>query len=921
MSLSHPAIAPPLPFASAPAEEARARYRDTTIADLAAGAAGCSPYLAGLLAREEEWLREVLPLSREEGLARCFEAEEGAELASMLRRTKARAALWAGLGDLSNDWTLEQVTGALTEVADRAVDTAMRSLVDAEIARGKLPDVGAPCGGLFALAMGKMGAHELNYSSDIDLILLFDETLYPAEDYQNVRRIFVRIAQKLVRILSDNTSEGYVFRTDLRLRPNPSVTPVVIGVGAAERYYEAEGRGWERSAMIKARPCAGDIAAGERFMEDLRPFVWRRHLDFAAIEDAHTMRLRIREHKGLAGPFRLPGHNVKLGQGGIREIEFFAQTHQLILGGRQPELRLRGTCPALKALAEGGWVPSDLAADLATAYRAHRVLEHRLQMLDDAQTHTYPESDDSRSRLALFCGAQDAAAFEAHEAARFKAVHAATEDFFAPDKAVQADWTGFADEEAALERVDGWQSLPALRSDRARNIFRRLLPKISARLATARAPDEALVHFDRFIRGLPAGVQVFSLFDSRPELLDLVVEICAVAPRLAGYLGHNAHVLDSFLSADFFRPLPGCDALEAELRAVLDEVGDYERALDSVRVWVRERHFRVGVQLLRGLAPPEEAAREYADLAEAAVRALLPLVVDEFAVRFGRPPGAGLAVVGMGKLGSREMTASSDLDLIIIYDAAGVEASDGPKSLDAAVYYSRLTKAFLSALTVPTAEGGLYEVDMRLRPSGRQGPVATGLASFTKYQQEEAWTWEHLALTRARVVAVAGEPALRARIETAVREGLCAARPRDEVMADMRDMRRRLLEAKGSGSIWDVKTGPGRLLDMDLYLQAGALTEQLVESHAPRDMLSALADRGYLTPADARTLSTAYRAFSTVQHLARVAVEGTLDRDKMGTGAAEVLCRALGVADIEALEAELTIQAEAAAAVIDAGIG
>ncbi|MEO0912966.1 MAG: glutamine-synthetase adenylyltransferase, partial [Pseudomonadota bacterium] len=451
-------------------------------------------------------------------------------------------------------------------------------------------------------------------------------------------------------------------------------------------------------------------------------------------------------------------------------------------------------------------------------------------------------------------------------------------------------------------------------------IFRRLAPKIATRLATAKVPDEALVQFDRFLSGLPAGVQVFSLFEANPDLLDLLVEICAVAPRLAGYLGRHANVLDAVLAPDFFQPLGDAADLAAELTAALQPIDDYERRLDLVRVWVRERHFRIGVQALRGIAAPEAAARDYANLAEASLRALLPVVTEDVARRFGPPPGAGLAVLGMGKLGSREMTAASDLDLIMIYDAAGVEASEGPKSLAAPAYYARLTKTLLSALTVPTAEGGLYEVDMRLRPSGRQGPVATSLASFAAYQRSEAWTWEHLALTRARLVA-ASSADLGARVEAAVADGLGAARPALEIMADVRDMRRRLLEAKGGGDVWEVKAGPGRLLDMDLFLQAGALVEGLRGVRAPQEMVSALEERAFLGGADAERLREAYRIFSTVQHLARVAVDGELRPEKIGAGLGDVLTRGLDMPDLATLEARMGALAAEAAALIDRGVG
>jgi len=927
----------PLPHDRAKGAEFAARFGDfgPEFADLVRGMTGCSPYLAGLLEREETWLRGVLDQPPEAVAEAILGALDPAlhpqgtddDLGRSLRQAKRRMALYSGLCDLGGVWPLEAVTGALTALADRAVSVCLSSLVAGEQARGKLPPVaprdgasdGPRDGGLFALAMGKMGAGELNYSSDIDLIVLFDEALYPGEAYADVRRVLIRVVQRMMRLLSDVTADGYVFRTDLRLRPDPSVTPVVIGMGAAERYYESQGRTWERAAMIKARVCAGDLQAGARFLGDIAPFIWRRHLDFATIEEAHAMRLRIRAHKNLGGPIQLPGHDVKLGRGGIRDIEFFTQTRQLTCGGRDPDLRGRATKPALAALAEKGWIGRDMAADLSGQYTRHRLLEHRIQMIEDAQTHVCPTTPDGLARLAAFSGEADPAAFVAREQARFIAVEAVTEPFFAPPEAeaeAASVWAAFPDPARVDETVRGWQGLPALRSDRARAIFERLAPGLAERLLGAAQPETALAQFDRFLRGLPAGVQVFSLFEANPRILDLLVDICATSPRLAEYMGRNAQVLDAMLSSDFFARLGSADALTADLEAVCAEAGDYEAMLDRARIWSREMRFRAGVQLLRGIASPEEAAADFSALAVATVRALLPGVTQEVARRHGPPPGAGAAVVAMGKLGSGEMTAASDLDLIVIYDAPPDAMSQGRKALAPPAYYARLTQTLILALTVPTAEGTLYEVDMRLRPSGRQGPVATGLASFAAYQKQEAWTWERLALTRARVIA--GPPDLVCRVEAAIGAALSAPAEPARIRADMRDMRARIAGAAGAAARdpFEVKQGAGRMLDIELVLQAGRVLTPQVTARAPRGMIPGLIGAGYLDAGQGADLARALTRLATIQQITRLALGEGFDPARAGPGLTALVCRMTGARDLDDLAALLAADRDAAIAVV-----
>jgi glutamate-ammonia-ligase adenylyltransferase len=922
----------PRPHDPEPAAEAAARFADAPgpVRELLAGAAGCSGHLAGLVAREADWLRAALAAPPEASLAAILAAipAEG-DPGPALRLAKRRTALLVALADLGGVWDLDAVTGALTALADRAVQAALTAALGVEIARGRLPGCApgdaATGAGMFVLAMGKMGARELNYSSDIDLIALFDETRHDPADYADLRRGFIRATQGMVKLLAENTAEGYVFRTDLRLRPDPSVTPVCIATEPAERYYESLGRTWERAAYIKARPCAGALDAGAAFLDRLRPFVWRRHLDYAAIEDAHDMRLRIRAHKGLGGPLEVLGHDLKLGRGGIREIEFFTQTRQLIVGGRDPGLRAPRTRDALAVLAAAGWVEPDVEAALAEAYVAHRTLEHRLQMLEDARTHRVPATAAGFARLADFCAAPDPAALAAELRARLLRVHALTEPFFAKDRpgraapdAAPGAAPDFRDPEAAAALMAGWRRLPALRSERARALFKRIEPQVMARLAGAAQPDRALVALDAFLSRLPAGVQLFALFEAHPPLMDLLVDVCGVSPELARHLGENAAVLDAVTGADFYKPLRGPDELRAELAAALEGVADYETALNRARVWKRERHFRIGVHLLRGLAQPDEAAAAYSAVAEAALAALLPAVAADLARRHGPAPGAGAAVVALGKLGSREMTVSSDLDLIVIYDAPHDASSNGRRPLPAPAYFARLTQALIAALTAPMADGVLYKVDMRLRPSGRQGPVAASLAGFRRYQAEEAWTWEHMALTRARVVA--GPPELAARVAAAIADTL--SRPHDpaKVLADARDMRRRLAEAHAAAAAdpWETKLGPGRMMDVELLAQAGALVRGLAGQRRPRGMLDRLGRDGWLAAPDAARLVARLDRLAALQQLGRLASDRTIDPADGGAGLLRLVLAATGAPDLDRLRAELADEAAACAALVAA---
>jgi glutamate-ammonia-ligase adenylyltransferase len=914
----------PIPFEPEPASEVRAGFADLPpgLQEVLAGAAGCSPYLAGLMRREAPWLREALAGEPEAALDQvlaALRANGPDEPGAALREAKRRVALLVALADLGGVWGLAEVTGALTALADRAVSLALETLLGDEIRRGRLPGLtdghDPSAAGLFVIAMGKMGAGELNYSSDIDLICLFDETRFDADARAEARAAFIRVVRRMTAMLSDATRDGYVFRTDLRLRPDASVTPVCIPAGAAEQYYEAQGRTWERAAYIKARVCAGDIAAGERFLAALAPFVWRRHLDFAAIRDAHDMRLRIRDHKGLGGSFRLDGHDVKLGQGGIRDIEFFAQTRQIIAGGRDPDLRARGTEEALAALAAKGWVSSDEAARLGEAYRAHRELEHRLQMVADQQTQAMPGSAEGFDRLARFMGEGDTARFRVAAEARFREVAALTEGFFDPGEVRARPEIS----EAARALIDGWRSYPALRSERAVAIFKRLEPDLIERLGRAASPEEALHQFDAFLSRLPAGVQLFSLFQANPQLVDLIVDICATAPGLATYLARNAGVFDAVIGGEFFTPWPGPAGLVASLHARLAGAGDYEARLNAARVWLKEWHFRVGVHHLRGIVDAGTAGRQYADLAGAVLAAVWEACEAEFARRHGRLPGRGAMVLGMGSLGAERLNAASDLDLIVIYDSESEDVmSDGPKPLAVRPYFARLTQALVTALTAPMAEGRLYEVDMRLRPSGRQGPVAVSLPAFRDYQMGEAWTWEHLALTRARPVA--GDPGLAAAVEAIRREVLAAKAGGAGILADVAAMRERVFAAKPAGGGLDVKAGPGGLMDIELLAQSFALRSADPARRIEAQLRAGRA-AGLIGRAEAEALDGTARLFWRVHAGTRLLADRDFDLGRLGEGGRAFLLREAGATDTGALVSHLAGLAAEAAAIVQACLG
>jgi glutamate-ammonia-ligase adenylyltransferase len=902
--------------------------------------ASSSTYLWGLARIDPALLVRLLETDPDERLAQIRAAAADvpptatdAEAMRLLRMMKAEAALLIALADIGGVWDVMRVMAAMTDVADTAVATALRHVLRQAARAGKLalsdpanPESGC---GLFVLAMGKMGAFELNYSSDIDLIIFFDPETAALPAGLETGPFFVRLSRQLIRLLQHPTEHGYVFRVDVRLRPDPASTQIAISVPAALEYYESRGRNWERAALIKARICAGDRAAGAAFIANLSPFIWRKYLDFVALSDIHEMKRQIHAYRGHSA-VAVEGHNIKLGRGGIREIEFFVQTQQLIAGGRNPRLRCRETLVALRGLADGGWIDEATCADLQDAYRFLRTVEHRLQMVADEQTHTLPSRRDELDGFARFLGYKDRDALAGVLLRHLQAVESRYASLFEHTSPATAERRGLvfpreADAKETLAKlsemgfrnplgvsgtVRRWLAGDprGVKGDTAQAQFAELVPLLIDHIARADKPDAAVAAFDRFLGNLHGGARLFSLLRQNPDLVALVARVLGTAPRLADTLALHPDVLDPLIDPAFFGAVPRPERLAASLAASLAEADSYEDFLDRVRRFAQEQAFLIGARILSGTVSAQQAGEAFAAVAETTVGTLHAKVAEIVRASHGQVRPGDAVVLAMGKLGGREMTANSDLDLIVVYDFDPAHPeSDGERPLHATHYFARLTQRLIGALTTRTNYGRLYEVDLRLRPSGRSGPVATSVASFESYQRNEAWTWEHLALTRARVVS--GAPALAGRVETVIRDVLRIQRDARALASDVVNMRRAIAAEKGDGARWDLKYAAGGLIDLEFIAQY----LQLAHAAAAPDILdtttASVFDKalrgGILAIEDAEVLRPATRLYQGLGQVLRLCGVAPLDPKSGGTALTELLARAADVPDFATLEAHL----------------
>jgi [glutamine synthetase] adenylyltransferase / [glutamine synthetase]-adenylyl-L-tyrosine phosphorylase len=905
------------------------------------GIAEASPYLFDLVRADGARAIRLLECEPEPYLAQLIEktrrdvsaASNEADVMQLLRRMKSEAALLIALCDIGGVWPVMRVTAALTDVAVASVQAALRFVLRQEAERGRLspPNLDSPedNSGLIVLAMGKMGAGELNYSSDIDLIVFFDPAAPTLASGIEPQPFFVRVTQALARLLQQRTGDGYVFRVDLRLRPDPASTQVAISTESALHYYEREGRTWERAAMIKARPCAGDAKAGEALVAEIAPFVWRKHLDFAALADVHDMKRQMQTFRGQS-EIAVEGHNVKIGRGGIREIEFFAQTQQLIAGGRHPQLRARPTLEALNMLASSDWITFEARDELAAAYEFLRRVEHRLQMVADEQTHTLPDDVEAMESFARFFGYHSRAAFAKDLLGHLNIVQGHYGKLFEGDptgtaKLPAADYRAGADDPRLLEHlvrlgfknpimvaqtVQQWLvgDYRVFRMESTRNAFVEFVPALIAGLADAEEPDSAVTAFDRFLQALQRGGRLISLLSQNRDLVALVALILGAAPRLGDMLARQPQIMDGLIDPRFFGAMPDQRELSARLAATLADANSYEEFLDRLRLFGQESLFLIGTRILSGTVSAQQASVAFADVAEGIVHTVHGLVTDRFAAQHGRIKGQETAIVAMGRLGSREMTASSDLDLILLYDFDHEHPeSDGARSLHGAHYFARFTQRLISAFTTRTNYGVLYEVDMRLRPSGRAGPVASRLDSFAEYQDREAWTWEHMALTRARVISAS--PEFRGKIERIIREVL--TRPRDAagVANDVAEMRRAIALEKGEDDIWDLKYAAGGLVDIDFiaqYLQlVHAADKPDILDVATLHVLDNAARLGVLPQPAAEILRAATRLYHDLTQILRLCVSERFKPDTAGEDLLRVMARAGDAPDFSSLKARV----------------
>ncbi|MFQ5562972.1 MAG: bifunctional [glutamine synthetase] adenylyltransferase/[glutamine synthetase]-adenylyl-L-tyrosine phosphorylase [Parvularculaceae bacterium] len=894
---------------------------------------GCSPYLFRLITSAPEFACDVLAAAPEtaidEAIAatwRSAAADDAAAQKAALRAAKRRAALVVALSDIGGVWNLNEATGFLADFADAAVGAALRGALLRLIGKGFAPPpTDAPekeCG-IAVIAMGKLGARELNYSSDIDLIVVFDPEKTPVSDDGDAREVSVRAARETVDILQDQTADGYVFRTDLRLRPDPGVSAAAVSVRAAEAYYEAHGQNWERAAFIKARAAAGDRAVGATFLETLRPFVWRKYLDYAAIEDIHSIKRQIHAAKG-GGGIEFYGHDLKLGRGGIREIEFFVQTQQLILGGKNPALRAPATLDALDALAQSGHVTQKDACALEDAYLYMRRVEHRIQMLNDEQTHRIPRIREDADRLAAFLGEKDEAAFRKKLISVLSATHRRFSGLFESEDRLSSEdgnlsFTGVENDPATVRTLETlgfaraseisivirrWHAgAPrATRSLRARELLTKLTPTLLESLARASDADAAFFAFDRFLMGLPSGVQIFSLFANNPQVFDTLIEIITTSPFLTCELSKRANFVEALVESAWPAPPPEPKTAAKALDDAVAAAHGFEAKLNTARRWGGEQRFQTAAQLAAGSLAPDEAARAFTAVADAAITAFLPTAQEEMRRLHGAIEG-GLVVIGLGRLGAREMTATSDIDLIFIYDTPEGAVSDGAKALDGVSYFTRLVRRLVTALSAATEEGALFEVDMQLRPSGAAGPAAVSFSAFQRYYDEEAWTWEEMALAKARVVA--GDEALAEKVVKEIETIFRRPRNIEALARDVIDMRARITEAKPPASVWDVKLARGGRTDIDflwqfLWLAGGdRLGAPPLSAAAAIDRLR---EAGGLKPKAVQTLLTALELFENIIQSSRALLGGVFDPCEAGDALQARMAAVCGAATIERAE-------------------
>jgi len=889
----------------------------------------CSGFVAQSCARDPALLAE---LAAGGGLRRArtqsdYEAasrealagtRDEAELMRALRRLRRREMVRIAWRDIGGCAGFEETVAETSAFAEAALSAALQRLEGWQREQLGEPagESGAPQG-LVVIALGKLGAAELNFSSDIDLMFAFAESGRTRGGTRPVanEEFFTRLGRRLIRVLERATDEGFVFRVDMRLRPFGPSGPLVSSFNALEDYYQIHGRDWERYALVRARPVAGPREPAQALLERLRPFMYRRYLDFGAVESLRDMKSLIRQEVGRKGL----EDDVKLGPGGIREVEFIVQAFQLTRGGREPELRDRRLLRVLSRLGERGHLPLHAVHGLAEAYRFLRTAEHRLQQADDRQTHRLPERAEGRLRLAAGLGfaewepcARALAAHRDHVQAQFDQVFAAPQ--IDPGDPLEQLWEGALDEAHSLEvlRAAGfeapgaaWEQLrklrasPAARSlgERGHTRLRRLMPLLLAASARSAHPLDTLARVLLVIESIARRSVYLALLVERPLALSQLVQLCGASPWIARQLARYPVLFDELLDPrSLYAPLER-DALEAELEARLGRVsaGDTEQEMDVLRQFVQANVLRVAAADVSGELPVMVVSDHLTAIAEAALGRVLELAWRDMVARYGAPGytdetgtrrEAGFIIVGYGKLGGIELGYGSDLDLVFLHESAGHDQrTAGPKRVDNALFFGRLGQRVIHYLTARTSAGILYEVDPRLRPSGASGLLVSGIDAFAAYQRHDAWTWEHQALVRAR--AVAGSETLRERFRGVRRAELRRERDPLALRREVRAMRERMRSelAQRVPGRFDLKQGTGGIADIEFMVQYSVLRSARelgdhVEFTDNIRLLEGFAHAGLIPEEEAAVLAEAYRAFRARLHALALQEARALVEDK-----------------------------------------
>ncbi len=891
---------------------------------------GSSPFLTNILCRDPQYFHDLFVLRRIDSRRHAsetleqlrVEVGEEAEYASVLpilRRFKSCEVLRIAARDLAGLAPLEEVTLELTQLAEAALQIAYEAAMRALIADHGIPMMDTPQGAsqaeLTILGMGKFGGRELNFSSDIDIVYLYSSNSGETAGIDgeggkrgiiSLHAFFVRLAEMVTKALSQVTEDGFVFRVDLGLRPEGKSGDMAISQRSAEVYYESWGRSWERAAMLKARPVAGSLELGERFLAAIEPFIYRKYLDYNLIEDMMGMKKKIdaslaREREGE--------YNIKLGRGGIREIEFFIQALQLVYAGKNKGLRERNSLKALDALRSARMIRDDDHHDLSEAYRFLRTVEHRIQVVQERQTHSLPRKDDEFTALARRTGflrsngvERFRQTLEMHrgnvsaiygglffESGQKLLEEVRPEVYVFFDHRADPDLVKDMLAERRFENVDiAYDNLLILRdgppraklTERAQRILEKIAPLLLQEIFDSSDPDMALANLERFLSAVGSRSTFYALLAENREVLKLLVSLFGVSEFLSKiFIGHP-EILDSMVAKSYAASLKVRAAMEEELTAMLERSGDFEERLDLIRSYRHEEFLRIGMNDIYVKFGQTEIAGQLTNLAEVCLAAAHTLAKQELS-RFGTPTycdlagevqEASLAIVAMGKMGGCELNYHSDLDIIYIYDHQG--QTNGEKQISNREYFAKLGQKIIMILTTQTREGYVYKIDTRLRPSGNAGPLVTSLESFRDYHRNEAQVWERQALTKARVVL--GEEILAECIEEVIRHTVYGRGADGVIGGEIHRLRKRMEceIAKESEGNYNIKTGRGGMVDVEFIVQY----LQLIHGHDLPDIrntntliaLKSILASALLSEEDGNILITGYKFLRRLENRLRI---------------------------------------------------